>query len=235
MDYLTSLHGIEERLKGGKKALALFYVKENDRVRPLLALANKRAIPVKQVSKDELKKMGAFQAALAIPVAELGGQKWFDKKMEALAGKDKALVVVLDGVTDPHNLGAILRSACLFGVDLVIYGERRSAQGDTDTVMRTSAGASELVAHGAVPNINAALKAFKEAGFWLYGTTKDGEPINKVKVTAKAALVMGSEGKGLAQLVRKNCDHLISIPTNNRLDSLNVAVAAGICLYQLQS
>jgi 23S rRNA (guanosine2251-2'-O)-methyltransferase len=235
IEYLTGLHGIEERLKSSKKAEALFYDKETERIRPLIKLAHRRNIPVRQVKRDELKNIGAFHAALAVPVQESGGQKWFGKKLEKLKDKEEAFVVVLDGITDPHNLGAILRSACLFGVDLVLYPERRSAQGDTDTVTRVSAGAADIIAHGAVANLNRILDEFKKENFWIYGSAAHGESIAGIKAASKKVLVMGSEGRGISALTKKNCDIILTIPTNHKLDSLNVSAASAIFMYQLSA
>jgi 23S rRNA (guanosine2251-2'-O)-methyltransferase len=235
VDYLTSFNAIEERLKSSHKVLALFYAKESEGIKTLIALARKRHIKTELVPSAELKLIGAGQCALAIPPEERGGQKWLDKKLEKLATKPTAFVVVLDGVTDVHNLGAILRSATLFNVDLVLYGERRSAQGDTDTIMRTSAGAANIIAHGAVSNINRALSALKTQGFWVYGSAMQGQKLHNIQPADKKVLVLGSEGNGLSALSKKNCDVMLSIATNNKLDSLNVSVAAGILMYSLQT
>lgn len=153
----------------------------------------------------------------------------------AISGIDSsdALVIILDQITDPHNLGAILRSADLFGVDLVILPARRSALVNP-TVVKTSAGASNYVSITTSPNITRAVQELKKAGFWIYGADAGGTPAHLYDLTGRVALVMGSEGRGLSRLVRESCDAIISIPIHGNIDSLNVSVAAGICMYEVR-
>lgn len=235
-DYLTSYHAIEERLKNGGKAFGFFYTRENDRITRLIELAEKRHLMVKKVDKEDLRDFNYPAFVLEIPLDDFkGGQDWFKKRLARLEEKEKSLVLILNEITDPHNLGAILRSACQFGVDLVIYGERRSASGDTDTVARSSAGASEIISHGSISNINNALSEFKKLGYWIYACDTGGKPLTKQKFTSKTVLVLGNEGKGISQLTKKQCDEVISINTTDRLDSLNVSVAAGIVMHHYYS
>jgi 23S rRNA (guanosine2251-2'-O)-methyltransferase len=148
------------------------------------------------------------------------------------AGTDNSLVIVLDGITDPQNLGSVLRAADQFGADAVVIPKRRSAQGDADSVSRASAGAVEWVPLLEVVNLSRALKSLKEMGYWIWGADMDGQSAPMVNLKGRTVLVMGREGEGLHRLIREDCDGLIKIPTGGRLDSLNVAAAAGILLYE---
>ena len=146
--------------------------------------------------------------------------------------KKDALVIVLDKITDPHNYGAILRSADQFYADLIIIPGRQSAQ-DSPTVLKTSAGASNYVPV-VIHNIASAISMLKENGFWIFGAGLDGDRIDKKDFKGRVAVVLGSEGKGISSLVKKSCDTLISIPTSGNIDSLNVSVAAGIIMYEVR-
>ena len=150
-----------------------------------------------------------------------------------LAQRPAALIVVADGITDPANLGSITRSAEQFGADLLVVPGRRAARFG-DTVMRVSAGAAAHVTTVSVPNVAAALEQLKRAGFWIHGADLAGEPLDQVRFAPRVALVLGSEGSGLHELVRRRCDHLLRIPTTGKLDSLNVAVAAAILMYEIR-
>ena len=150
-----------------------------------------------------------------------------------LAQRPAALIVVADGITDPANLGSITRSAEQFGADLLVVPRRRAARFG-DTVMRVSAGAAAHVATEAVANVAAALQQLGRAGFWIYGADLAGEPLDQVRFARRVALVLGSEGSGLHELVRRRCDHLVRISTTGQLDSLNVAVAAAILMYEVR-
>ena len=150
-----------------------------------------------------------------------------------LLEKETSLVLLLDGITDPHNYGAVLRSADKFGVDLVIIPERKSVR-DTDTVSVTSVGANSYVNQVIIPNLTHAINFLKNKGFWVYGADLEGEPIHKINLTGKIALVMGSEGKGIRGVIKEKCDICVTIPCTGHIDSLNVSVAAGILLYEIR-
>lgn len=234
-DYLTSLHAIEERLKSAKPALTFYFDKATPKTESFINMAKRRKVAIQQTDRETLKKMGGFHMALSIPAhsAAASGLEWLKKELGSLARRAHARIAVLDSITDPHNLGAILRSACLFDIDLAVYPTRRAAQGDTDTVSRVSAGGVELVKNGSVPNLKIALELMKQAGFWIYGADMAGKPIAEaLPLNKKSVLVLGSEGKGLSQLVRKSIDETVSVPSNGKLDSLNVSVAAGILFYE---
>ena len=147
----------------------------------------------------------------------------------------RCTVVILDSITDPHNVGAILRSCDQFGASLVVIPEHNSASdiAGNEVIGRTSAGASAWVPVAIVNNLVRATELLKEAGFWVYGADAGGKNCRTIDFPAKSVLIMGSEGTGMSQLLEKQCDTIVSIPTCGKIDSLNVSVAAGVLLYEL--
>ncbi|MFC2281270.1 MAG: 23S rRNA (guanosine(2251)-2'-O)-methyltransferase RlmB [Treponema socranskii subsp. buccale] len=143
-------------------------------------------------------------------------------------------VLVLDSVTDPHNVGAIIRSCDQFGAALLILPQARSANdiAHSEVIARSSAGAAAWVPVSIVPNAVRAVQRLKDAGFWVYGADAGGEALGSVDFARRTVIVMGSEGKGISPLLAKQCDAVVSIPTCGKIDSLNVSVAAGILLYE---
>ena len=143
------------------------------------------------------------------------------------------VIVIADGIEDPHNLGAIIRTAEALGVQGLVIPKRR-AVGITSTVMKVAAGALENMAIARVTNLNQAITKLKEAGFWIYGTTADTDNLlHQTNFSGSVGLVIGSEGKGLSQLTEKNCDQLVAIPLVGKTPSLNASVAAAISLYEV--
>ncbi len=147
----------------------------------------------------------------------------------------RCIVVILDSITDPHNVGAILRSCDQFGASLVIIPEHNSASdiAGNEVIGRTSAGASAWVPVAIVNNLVRAAEQLKQAGFWVYGADAGGQNCRTIDFAEKSVLIMGSEGTGIASLLEKQCDTIVSIPTCGKIDSLNVSVAAGVLLYEL--
>jgi 23S rRNA (guanosine2251-2'-O)-methyltransferase len=143
------------------------------------------------------------------------------------------VIVVADGITDPHNLGAIIRTAEAIGAQGLVIPQRRAA-GITSTVVKVAAGALENFSVARVVNLSRALEQLKEAGFWIYGTAATGsEPIHTVKFSGPIVLVIGGEGEGLSMLTQKSCDVLVSIPLQGKTPSLNASVASGMALYEI--
>ena len=148
--------------------------------------------------------------------------------------KGRKTVVLLDSVTDPHNVGAIIRSADQFGACLVIIPEHRgqSQVSENEVIARSSAGASAWVPVAIVKNLVRSVQLLKEKGFWVYGADAGGTSVQNLSFAEKSVLVMGSEGNGIAKLLSQQCDSIVSIPTCGKIDSLNVSVAAGVLLYE---
>lgn len=243
----TGFHSIEELLKKKKATGVLYYSKVSKRNTVILDLAKKLGYRTLKISDVEFSKIVddtnhrgiAFVSSSGSVVNEKKGGTSRQKNSVDLdtylkdLKSDNAFVVILDGVTDPHNLGAILRSSDQFYADMVLIPSRNSAK-DNATVSKTSAGAVNYVNINVITNISRAMDQLKKAGFWIYGADMDGAGINKTNLTGRVVLVMGSEGKGLRELTRSRCDNLISIPANGHVDSLNVSVAAGIMMYEIR-
>lgn len=230
MVYLTGFHAIEETIKSGA-AGTLLQAKPGPRARELAALALRSGIRVERSGTAELDRIAPDHRGLVFAVESPGGKGplTLEDFLEEL-GERPALALVLDGITDPHNYGAILRSCDQFGVDLVISRRRRSAK-NAAVIAQTSAGASAWVRNIEEANLARALDLLKENGFWVYGADMDGADVWKLDLGGRAAIVMGGED-GLGRLLRERCDGAAAIPRMGRLDSLNVSVAAGILLYE---
>lgn len=235
MSVITGFHAIEESLRSNESG-KLFIAGKGERIEKLVGVAKSTGIPVHRVGSQELDRLAKGQDHRgAVYLIEGPGKNIQPDLKSAISeiSSETALVVVLDGVTDPHNLGAILRSADLFEVDFVILPANRSARLNP-TVAKTSAGASNYVPVVSIPNLTRALDELKRAGFWIYGADAGGKPAYEIDLTGKVALVMGSEGRGLGRLVRERCDEILSIPVRGNIDSLNVSVAAGVCIYEVR-
>ncbi len=151
--------------------------------------------------------------------------------LETLRDAPNALTLVLDGITDVGNIGAIIRSANLFEVDLVISPYHRSA-GRYTTIERSSVGARAHVRQVKVSNISRAIATLKSEQFWVYGAAEEGKPVETYDLTGRLAIVMGDESRGLARLTKSNCDELLAISSGGEIHSFNVSVATGIMLYE---
>ena len=236
-------HAIEEALKKAGMGSTLFVQRQGgERIEALVREAKLTGkVAVKKLSREELERMmpgtDVRGAVLDLGGPRRGASRLIETSVEEFCDKlgedDGALVLILDGITDPHNLGAILRSADQFGADLVLIPERRSVQAN-ETVVKVSSGAAQYVPISVVTNLSREIRTLKDHGFWIYGADMAGEESYSVSFPARTAIVMGSEGDGISQLVRKNCDHIISIPLRGHIDSLNVSVAAGILLYEFR-
>lgn len=242
-EIVVGYHAIEEALKRAEKGSSLYLCRNGEKRNNVLAsIASKSNIPVKKISIAELDKMtgGADHRGVVLllkkeshsasmKVSQIDLKSWLQEKKEA----SQLLVLILDGITDPQNLGAILRSADQFAVDLVILPERNSAQVNA-TVMKVSSGAAQYVPVAVVKNLVRSMNMLQEQGFWVYGADMGGDSVcsGTVDLSGRTALVMGSEGDGMNRLVKETCDRIVSIPMHGHIDSLNVSVAAGILMYE---
>ena len=206
----------------------------DDRVREALKTAAERGIPILETPRGELDRLtdGAVHQGLAVqvpPYAYVDATDLVDPEAPGIP-----LVVALDGVTDPRNLGAVIRSVAAFGGHGVVLPERRSA-GMTASAWKTSAGAAARVPVARVPNLTRSLEAFQKAGFFVLGLDMDGDVDlpGLALATEPVVVVVGSEGKGLSRLVRETCDQVVSIPMSSGVESLNAGVAAGVTLYEI--
>jgi 23S rRNA (guanosine2251-2'-O)-methyltransferase len=225
----VTIYGIRpviEVLRGGRRRV--FEVLDASGNAEVARAATAAGVPVKKVPHarvEELARGGVHQGVAALaepyPYAELEG---------LLAAPD-SLVVLLDGVTDPHNLGAVLRVADGAGASGVVIPKDR-AVGVTAAVVKASAGASEHVPVSRVTNLRRTIGAIKKAGLWVYAAEVGGTPYTDLDLAGPVGLVLGSEGRGVRRLVREGCDGAVSIPMLGAVGSLNVSVAAGVLLYE---
>ena len=236
-------HAIEEALKKAFAGSTLYVMRNGG---PAIAGLERKAmltgtVAEKKLSKAELDRM-LPGCDVRGAILDMGGPRRGASHLKETSVKgfcqslqegQGALVLILDGITDPHNLGAVLRSADQFGVDLVIIPERRSVQAN-ETVVKVSSGAAQYVTLAVVTNIVREIETLKEHGFWVYGADMNGDPSYDMDYAHRSAIVMGSEGDGISQLVRKRCDMMTSIPMRGHIDSLNVSVATGILLYEFR-
>jgi len=230
---ITNKHTIEEQVKQRPKGAVLVVFKKTPMCNELIQLAESYGVPVKfsktPIHPDEAER-GYY---LQINDHQTTERPWNELLVE-LEAKGKSLVLILDGLEDPQNFGAILRSADQFSVDAVITPQRRSVS-LSPGAMAASSGAHLWVPRSTVPNLVRALQDLKKIGFWIYGADMGGIPLHQTKFAPKTALVMGSEGRGLGRLVQETCDEVLSIPTTGHIDSLNVSVATGIFLYAIRT
>jgi 23S rRNA (guanosine2251-2'-O)-methyltransferase len=236
MEVLYGLHPVEEAIRSGSRQLDHVSVareRRDDRLEQLIALCRAAGIRVSIEPRDQLSRLArtdAHQGVLAI-VRERRFLGIEDLLAPPVDGQHR-FFLALDGVEDPHNLGALLRTADGAGVDGVILPERRSAP-VTATVAKTSAGASEHVRIARVTNLVRALEQMKQKHVWVLGLDERGTPdYTEYDFRSDCVLVLGREGAGLHDLVKKTCDHLLRIPMSGQVSSLNVSVAGAIVMYE---
>jgi len=235
-EIIYGLNPVSEALRGTRKAFELFVAGTGTdrRLEKLLKLATDKGVPVRKREKTDLSRLcgtehhqGVALRVEGYSYAELG-----DILALCRASTEKGLLLVLDGVQDPHNLGAVIRSAACAGVQGVIIPRDRAAR-ITPTVEKASAGAVETVAVAQVVNVAQTLEELKKEGFWIYGAADAAaDHLYGLDLTGDVVLVIGGEGEGIRPLVRKRCDGLFSIPMRGGVSSLNASVAAGVALFE---
>ncbi|MDR0389366.1 MAG: 23S rRNA (guanosine(2251)-2'-O)-methyltransferase RlmB [Spirochaetaceae bacterium] len=235
MNYLTGFHAMEEWIKAGKPVIALLVAKPGPRSRELVELARSRKLRIDRVGTHDLDSIASEHRGVVLQIEGGGAESEtsVENFLEGLGERKNVLVLLLDEITDPHNYGAILRSADQFGVDLVISRNRRSAK-HAEVIAKTSAGAAAWVPQAETANLVRAAGQLKERGFWIYGADMEGESVYKLDLRGRVGLILGSEGAGLSRLIREQCDGFAALPSFGRLDSLNVSVAAGALLYEVR-
>lgn len=233
---LEGRNALQEALRSGRTVDKVFIASgEIDRGLQRLAAEAKEAgavvVPVDRRKLDAMSFTHAHQGVIALAAAHVY-YSIDDILEEAAARGETPLIVICDELSDPHNLGAILRSAECAGAHGVIIPKRRSV-GLTATVAKASAGAVEYMKVARVTNISAAIAELKQKGVWVFGTAAEGAiPMYQADLSGPAAIVIGSEGDGMSQLVRKNCDVMVNIPMKGKISSLNASAAASILLYE---
>lgn len=236
MPIIFGIHAVEEALAArgrGFEYVAVAAGRGDARLQKISQLCRAAGVPVRTVPRDQLTRLantGSHQGVVAVTAEKQYGN--FEELLRNKRGKH-AFFVVLDGVEDPHNLGAIIRTAEGAGADGIIIPERR-AVGVTSTVVKASAGASEYVPIAKVTNISRAIEEIKSKNIWTVGLDERGsQTYDQIDFNMDCALVLGAEGHGLHQHVRDKCDYLVSIPMLGKIASLNVSVAAGVVMYEV--
>ncbi len=238
-DWVIGRNAVLEALHAGlpvRRAYVAEGSERDARLRDIFAFAADHGIPLLAATRTELDRLtgGGVHQGVALQLPEFEYADASDVLADAIHAEPAGLVVALDSITDPRNLGAIIRSAAAFGAQGVIIPERRSAH-MTAAAWKTSAGAAARVPVAQVTNLNRTLKQYADAGFTVVGLAGEGETdiSGFPGIDGPVLLVVGSEGEGLARLVRENCDVLASIPIGSAVESLNASVAAAIALYEI--
>jgi 23S rRNA (guanosine2251-2'-O)-methyltransferase len=235
---LIGIHSVSSALKaaaGDVKWLRLLADSRNKRLLEIESRAHGSGIKVIKTGVAELDKLSSQQRHQGVIAGFKGSNIAAEGRLDAIldAIDGEPLVLVLDGVQDPHNLGACLRTADAAGVHLVVVCKDRSA-GITPVVRRAASGAAETLAIIQATNLSRVLRNLKKRGIWLAGTSDNApDSLYSTDLTGPLALVMGNEGSGLRRLTSELCDYLVSIPMSGGVESLNVSVATGVCLYEI--
>jgi len=236
MPVLFGINPVIEALKAGSRSfdyVAVMAGRRDARAQLIFETCRDAGVPVRQVSRDQLERLAGTHSHQG--VVAVTSEKHYSDIDEVLDNKrgEHNFLIVLDGVEDPHNLGAIIRTADGAGADGVVIPERR-AVGITGTVLKASAGAAEHLPIARVTNINRTLEDLKERNIWTIGLDERAkQSYDEIDYNMDCALILGAEGSGLHEMVRKKCDFLISIPMQGQVASLNVSVAAGVVMYEV--
>lgn len=229
MALLAGIHAVREALRAGRpiERVSIARGAGGARLQEIIDLCRQAGVPVRFEPREALDRMSRaapHQGVVAVAAAQRAS------KLEDVLAR-AGLLVVLDGVEDPHNFGAIIRTAYAAGATAVVAPERRAAP-LSEAAAKAAAGALSLLPVVRVTNINRALEEMKQAGFWIYGVDERGSTAYyEAEYSDPAAVVFGGEGRGLHELTRKRCDFLLRIPMSGQIASLNVSVAAGIVLF----
>lgn len=245
MQYIYGIHAVDSLLRNNPKSIQRLWVqqgREDKRINSVVELAQNQGVPIaREPRKDLDERVNArHQGVVAETVDEQvhgdvsAANLWSEASLLHFVEQttEPCLILVLDSVTDPHNLGACLRSADAAGVQAVVVPKDKSAD-LSPTVRKVACGAADVVPFVRVTNLSRTLDALKERGVWLFGAAGEAEKsIYDNDLTGPMALVMGAEGAGLRRLTREHCDHLVKLPMAGSVSSLNVSVATGICLFE---
>jgi 23S rRNA (guanosine2251-2'-O)-methyltransferase len=235
-DQVEGRNPVLEALLGPREVYEIYLAKVADRsheIAQIIALAGREGVPVKDASRDRIDAMARTSAPQGV-IARVEPYAYLDlgEMLQRVGSAPDPLILALDGVEDPQNLGAILRVAETAGVDTVVIPHKHSV-GVTPVVAKASAGAVEHVAMAQVSSMPAALERLKEAGVFVVGSDAEGgSPYYELDMTVPVAIVLGSEGKGLGHLVRERCDAIASLPMRGRVASLNVATTGSVLLFE---
>lgn len=229
---IYGVNPVREAIRANPKKLRLVTVanSQRNRLQALVDEAHRAGVRVRFAPPAQVDRMAPGRTHNGV-VAEVAEASYVDFD-DAVASAETRFVLILDGIQDPQNLGAILRVADGFGVNLVVLPEHDSA-GLTPAAVKASAGATEWVPVAQVTNLARAIEKLKEREFWVYGADGSGEPLHTFDLKGKVAIVMGNEGKGIRRNVLEHCDRSIAIPTVGKVESLNVSTAAAVLAYEV--
>lgn len=234
-DVIVGRNPVSEALRSGREIdkLLVAHGAMNGSTKALVAKCRERGIPVKEVDPRKLDFMsgGASHQGVAVVVASHGYCEVADILKFAEEKGESPFIVICDGLEDPHNLGAVIRTAEACGVHGIIIPKRRSASLNA-VVAKSSAGALEYMRVARVTNITSCIEELKKKGVWIYAADMDGEDWCAVDYRGACAFVIGSEGRGVGALVKKSCDKTVAMPMLGKINSLNASVAAGVLLYE---
>jgi len=239
METICGIHAVREALEGARRPVERVHLQEgtrNPRLQEIARLCRERGVPARfepALTLDRLARGGHHQGVVAF--AGAAAYTTLEEVLESAAREsaaDDVLLLILDGVQDTHNLGALIRTACAAGADAVVLPERRAA-GLTPAVVQAASGAIEHLPVVRVGNLARTLDELKEQSFWIFGLDEGGaKSYDEADYRGRCALVAGGEAKGLHELLKKKCDFLVRIPASGKIATLNVSVAAGIVLFE---
>lgn len=235
-ELIYGLHAVESFLKNDPANVLQLWVQKgrrDKRLQSVLSIAEQHRLHIEVMSSDKMDRKceGAVHQGVIAKVKQAPSK---NITIEDLCERDRLLLLILDEVQDPHNIGACLRTADAVGADAVIVSKNRSP-GLTAAVRKVSSGAADTVPFVQVSNLARSLQTLRDNDVWILGAAGEADcELFDCQVADRTALVMGSEGKGMRRLTREHCDQLISIPMSGSVESLNVSVATGVCLYQIR-
>lgn len=235
-EIIYGIHAVEAALRNQSENVLQVFVQQgrnDNRIKKILDIAKNSGVSLQSISNDKLKEKCPKARHQGV-VAEIRSGKSSTITLDDILEKEAVLLLILDEVQDPHNIGACLRTADAIGVDAVVVSKNRSPA-LTPVIRNVASGAAETVPYIMVSNIARALDKIKESNIWVVGTSGDADQtIYETRVNNRLALIMGSEGKGMRRLTREACDELISIPMQGTVESLNISVATAVCLYEIR-
>lgn len=233
-DIVYGVHAVTESIQAntGNK----LYIQEDlkgNKVEKIKQLATEHKVSISWAPKKTLNDMtdGAVHQGFVLKISDFA-YYGFEDVIKRVNNEENPLILILDGLTDPHNLGSIIRTADATNVSAIIIPKHRSV-GVTPVVSKTSTGAVQYVPITRVTNLSQTLDKLKEEGFWIFGTDMDGTPSPKWNTSGKLALIIGNEGKGISQNIKKQVDEMVTIPMSGHVQSLNASVAAAILMYEV--
>lgn len=229
---ISGKNSVLEALKADKTINKISVLKNSRNASEIVALAREKGVRFEFVSKAILDKKSVHHQGVVAEVVEFEYSSVEDILKKAEEKSESPLIVILDGIEDPHNFGAIIRSCECVGAHGVIISKHRQVAVN-ETVVKTSAGAISNLLISRVTNINQTIDYLKQKGVWVYGLEASGKSIYKTNLTGSVALVIGSEGSGISMLTQKKCDEIVSLPLYGKVNSLNASVACGISVYEV--